>query len=159
MNKKAIIVPMFSNKKKSEILFLLFQRFGDAGKWGGLKDDIECEADSYENCIDFLLEATKGTIGEKKTLMKTKPFFTVNLENSTSTEKNIYYFVKMDLCEKYATYLNNSLRHERRTHKDDLKEVRGFTIGEIISLGSEKGDEHLKCLLLEDLHKFRSGLH
>jgi hypothetical protein len=30
---------------------------------------------------------------------------------------------------------------------------------EIISLGYGKGDDFLKSLLLEDLHKFRNGLH
>ena len=156
---KAIIIPMFGNRNKSEVMFLLFQRVGDKGSWYGLTDDVECEADSYENAIDFLLEATKGTIGEKKTLMNTKPFYTVKLQDSSTLKENIYYIVKMDLCEKYVNYLNNSLRRDRPIHNDDLKEVKAFTIGEIISLNSDSGDQFLKCLLLEDLHKFRNGLH
>jgi len=159
MVEKAVIIPMFGNKNKSEVLFLLFQRIGDNGVWSGLKDDIECESDSYENAIDFLLEATKGTIGEKKILMETKPFYTVKLKNNRTDKENIYFIVKMDLCEKYVNYLNNSLRRDRPTHKDDLKQAKAFTIGEIISLSPDKGDDFLKSLFLEDLHRFRNGLH
>lgn len=160
MIEKAVIIPMFGNKKKTEVMFLLFQRVGQKDIWSGLTDAVECESDSYENAIDFLLEATKGTIGEKKTLMNTKPFYTVKVQDSKIFSKeNIYYIVKMDLCEKYVNYLNNSLRRDRPTHTDDLKEVKAFTIGEMISLSPENGDQFLKSLLLEDLHKFRNGLH
>ena len=148
------IIPMTPNKNKTEVLYLLKQTNGNS-QWTGFKEVVEDRNSAYQNGVDYLIEETSGFIGDKKKLLQLKPFY-----KTTHKDKDIiYHYLKLDLCERFADYMNNYLSRDRFKHSDTTKKVKWFTLGEIIAMKDNECDPFMKSIFLEDLHKFRSGLH